>query len=186
MSRNDESALVPTELEAAVLGDVWKNGPCTAYSIRQNFLRSPSPRWSGSAGAIYPLIRRLEDQGLVRSKPNARGKRKQKDYQLTRKGRNVFRRWVRQPTPDFGNGLLHDPLRTKIFFLDVLTNAQAMSLVNNALDAIRNQLSLLERDCDNSHEEENRTTYFAARNAILITEARISWLEEVLQGLDES
>ena len=98
----------------------------------------------------------------------------------------MFRRWLRQPTSDFGSGLVHDPLRTKIFFLDVLTNTQAKRFVNDALDAIRNQLNLLERDGENNAEEESRTACFAARNAILITQARITWLEEVLQAMDDS
>lgn len=186
MTRNNDIAIVPTELEAATLGAVWKNGPCTAYSIRQHFLRSPSPRWSGSAGAIYPLIRRLEDQGLVRATATARGKRRQRDYQLTRQGRAVLRRWVGQLSPDPATELVHDPLRTKIFFLDILTPRQAKTLVKNALEAVRNRLSSLQRDCDDNPVEKNRTAYFAARNALLITVARVEWLEEVLHGISDS
>jgi DNA-binding PadR family transcriptional regulator len=185
MTRKNEIAAVPTELEAAALGAVWKNGPCTAYSIRQHFLRSPSPRWSGSAGAIYPLIRRLEDQELVCSTANARGKRKQLDYKITRRGRTVLQRWLRQPTPDPATELIHDPLRTRIFFLDILTTRQAKNLVENALEAIRHRLSSLQRDCHNNPIDENPSAYFAARNAVLITEARINWLKEVLQGIGD-
>ena len=58
MARQKSSRTDTTELEAAVLGVVWQDGPCTPYAIRQHFLESPAPRWSGSAGAIYPLVRR--------------------------------------------------------------------------------------------------------------------------------
>ena len=54
-----------TDLEQAALGVVWRDGPCTPYQVRKQFLDSPTPSWSGSAGTIYPLMRRLEDMGLV-------------------------------------------------------------------------------------------------------------------------
>src|SRR5262245_13459166 len=45
-----------TELEGTALGVIWAGQPCTPYRVRRVFLDSPSPSWSGSAGAIYPLI----------------------------------------------------------------------------------------------------------------------------------
>ena len=58
-----------SELEGAVLGVIWQEGPCTAYTIRKQFVASPSPQWSGSAGAIYPLVRRLEKKRLLALTP---------------------------------------------------------------------------------------------------------------------
>jgi hypothetical protein len=45
-----------SELEAAVLGLVWSDGPCTAYAVRRTVQNSLSTQWSGSAGAVYPVV----------------------------------------------------------------------------------------------------------------------------------
>src|SRR6476659_7226575 len=55
-----------TELEQCVLGVIWRDGPMTAYEIAALFTKSLSPYWSGSAGAIYPVVQRLRKRGLVR------------------------------------------------------------------------------------------------------------------------
>ena len=44
-----------SELEAVVLGLIWAEGPCTAYSVRLTVRRSLSDQWSGSAGAGLSL-----------------------------------------------------------------------------------------------------------------------------------
>ena len=72
-----------TELEGTVLGLVWARQPCTPYRVRREFTDSPSPYWSGSAGAIYPLMARLESAGLLRSAPHATGERGSRRYRLT-------------------------------------------------------------------------------------------------------
>ncbi|HZE88705.1 MAG TPA: PadR family transcriptional regulator, partial [Verrucomicrobiae bacterium] len=65
-----------SELEGATLGVVWSEQPCTPYAIRRVFQTSPSPFWSGSAGAIYPLVERLETRGLVRAEATMTGRRR--------------------------------------------------------------------------------------------------------------
>ncbi len=52
-----------SELEAVVLGLVWSDGPCTAYAVRRTVQASLSAQWSGSAGAVYPAVARLEQRG---------------------------------------------------------------------------------------------------------------------------
>ena len=116
----EEATGRPTDLEAAVLAVVWRDGPCTAYAIRQHFRQSPTPRWSGSAGAIYPLVRRLEARGLLRSTPGKVGARNQRDCELTAEGLAALRRWLRVPS-EVDTALLHDPLRTRVLFLSALS-----------------------------------------------------------------
>ena len=54
-----------SELEAVVLGLVWSDGPCTAYAVRRTVQASLSAQWSGSAGAVYPAVARLEGPGTA-------------------------------------------------------------------------------------------------------------------------
>ena len=183
MARQKSGTIDTTELEAAVLGVVWKNGSCTPYAIRQHFLESSAPRWSGSAGAIYPLVRRLETRGLVRSRPSVRGRRAQRDFRITRLGGTALKRWLRAPIA-FGNGtLIHDPLRTRMLFLSVLPPEEALSFVLDALAALRRALQHAQKDCRENAIGENQFMHFAARNALLVTRARVKWLAEVQERL---
>lgn len=108
-----------TELEGATLAQIRESEPCTAYAIAECFSCSPSSWWSGSAGAIYPLVQRLHKNGLLTAKSSSTGKRKSKLFSLTSKGEAAFREWLldaeRAANPGF------DPLRTRLIFLDAVS-----------------------------------------------------------------
>jgi DNA-binding PadR family transcriptional regulator len=103
-----------TELEGCVLGEIWERGPCTAYAVRQEFLRSLNPHWSGSAGAIYPLIKRLEQRGYVRARDHATGRKQSKRYVVTAAGKRELCRWLGPPLAVGTVGVPMDPLRTRL------------------------------------------------------------------------
>jgi DNA-binding PadR family transcriptional regulator len=172
----------PTDLEAAVLAVVWRDGPCTAYAIRQHFRQSPTPRWSGSAGAIYPLVRRLEARGLLRSTPGKVGARNQQDCELTAEGRDALRDWLSAPS-EADTALLHDPLRTKVLFLAALSPKEGREFVAKALEALHRQVPAARAECRKEARGGNRHSRLAARNALRLTRARVAWLIEVQKEL---
>ena len=108
-----------TELEGAALGVVVRDGPCTSYAVKEMFRGSPSEFWSGSAGSIYPLMRRLEGRGLVASELGSTGRRGHKVYRATAAGRRAFRHWLTDAARAAGMGF--DPLRTRLVFFDQLS-----------------------------------------------------------------
>ncbi len=183
MAKQSKTTNAATELEAAVLGVVWRDGPCTRYAIRQDFRESRAPRWSGSAGAIYPLVQRLELRGLVRSKSTVRGKRPQRDYRITPRGRSVFERWLRAPFGPAEAALLHDPLRTWVLFLDALPLDEARSLVSGAIEVLGQEVLRSKEDFREHANDKSPLSRLAARNALLLSQARIRWLVEVKEAL---
>lgn len=183
MAKRRKTTRPTTELESAVLGVVWQDGPCTPYAIRQHFRDSRAPRWSGSAGAIYPLVQRLELRGLVRSKQGARGKREQRNYRITPRGLSAFRKWLKAPPGQTDATLVHDPLRTRLFFLAAIPRDEARSVVSEAIDALRREAAQAKEDCRKSANDKCPFSHFAARNALLLTRARIRWLTEVQEEL---
>jgi DNA-binding PadR family transcriptional regulator len=108
-----------TELEGAVLGAVVRDGPCTSYAVKEMFRASPSEFWSGSAGSIYPLMKRLEQRGLVASEKGSTGRRGHRTYRATPKGRRAFARWMTDAERAAAMGI--DPLRTRLVFLGQLS-----------------------------------------------------------------
>lgn len=181
MPREDATAR-PTDLEAAVLAVVWRDGPCTAYAIRQHFRQSPTPRWSGSAGAIYPLVRRLEARRWLRSTPGKAGARSRRDCALTAGGRAALRGWLNAPS-EADTALLHDPLRTKVLFLAALSPREGRDFIAKALGALHRQLAAARAECRREAAGGSRDSRLAARNALLLTRARVAWLIEVRKEL---
>jgi len=108
-----------TELEGAALGVVIRDGPVTAYAVKELFRGSPSEFWSGSAGSIYPLMRRLEQRGLVTSERAETGQSRRKMYRSAPEGRRAFRRWLTDAERAAAMGF--DPLRTRLVFFDRLS-----------------------------------------------------------------
>lgn len=168
----------PSELEGLVLGHLWKRGPCTPYSIRKELLQSPSSHWSGSAGAIYPLLARFAERGLVRSRKQARGDRDGWHYALTAKGRERFLAWLGPPLTGEVVSIAPDPLRTRVFFLGALSPAKRKAFFDSARAVLERHLEDLGRQ--GVADDLDR---LALAGAVRLTHARLAWMEEVRRAL---
>ncbi len=108
-----------TDLEGAALASIAGRGSATAYAIAKSFAESPSEFWSGSAGAVYPMIQRLAARGLLEVHAGATGKRRQRDYSLTPEGRAEMEAWLLDARRAAGLGF--DPLRTRLAHIGVVS-----------------------------------------------------------------
>jgi DNA-binding PadR family transcriptional regulator len=169
----------PTELEAAVLGIVARRGPCTAYAVRKSFLDAPSTYWSGSAGAIYPLVARLEKRGLLAARERPWGRGTKKLLSLTAAGRRTLRRWLAPPLPVWVAAHTVDPVRTRLFYLDSLPAAERLRFVDDAESKTRLYLAHVRGERQRLVREGNEFERLAARGIELELEARLAWLQEV-------
>lgn len=81
----------------AVLG-MLSAGPRSGYDIKKAVDGSIAHFWSESFGQIYPILRRLAADGLVRRRHETqRGKPDRQVYSLTARGRDALRAWLGQP-----------------------------------------------------------------------------------------
>ena len=169
-----------TELESTVLGVVWSKQPCTPYQVRCEFTESPSPYWSGSGGAIYPLMTRLESKGLVRSKAHATGSRRSRLYEVTPAGRASLRRWVGPPIAEDIVGVPPDPLRTRLAFLDVLPASRRAEWLQEIEARLEQLVGRSERFQDRAEGP-----FFAlmARGALAMQRTRLAWVRDALRTL---
>ncbi len=168
-----------SEMEASVLALIWADGPSTPYAIRQVFLKSPSPQWSGSAGSIYPLVERLERRRLIRSSVHSTGFRKGRLFSLTPAGRRALERWLDSVIPDWVAGVPPDPLRTRIRFLGALPAAKQTAFLKAAEQAVEEQLRNVLRD-NRRYRAKSGFDYWMARGALLAMRARRAWLKELM------
>jgi DNA-binding PadR family transcriptional regulator len=102
-------------------------GRRTGYEIKQ--LADVSARffWATSYGQIYPELKRLETEGLIRGEDAATNGRARRAYELTPEGEAALDDWLRSAEPLLletrDEGLL------KLFFSGTLTPAERADLI---------------------------------------------------------
>lgn len=73
-------------------------GPMSGYDIRKLVRNSIAHFWNESYGQIYPLLRKLTDEGLVRRERHTqRGKPDRLVYSITAAGRRELASWLERP-----------------------------------------------------------------------------------------
>lgn len=117
-----------TDLEGATLAEVAQRGVATSYAIANAFAQSPSEYWSGSAGAVYPVVKRLAKNGFLQAQPAATGNRQKLDYSITTSGKSALDGWLLDARRASGMGF--DPLRTRLLYLDLVSPEQRRALLS--------------------------------------------------------
>ena len=167
-----------SELEGVVLGMLWSMGPKTAYSIRQIFLKSPSPHWATSAGTIYPLVKRLHERGLIRAERHATGRREGLMYTLTPAGLKALRRWIGPVPPPIATAVPVDSLRLRLRFLGALPGRDQVVLIKAARRELEKSLKRLESEAAGKRHDADQFLYLAYRGAVTTTRSRLAVLHE--------
>ena len=112
---------------ARVICGMIRLGRRTGYEIKQRVDVSSRFFWAASYGQIYPELKRLEEQGLIRGKDAATNGRARREYELTPAGDEALDRWLRSDEPltfeTRDEGLL------KLFFSDGLTPDEHRALL---------------------------------------------------------
>jgi DNA-binding PadR family transcriptional regulator len=86
-----DGALTPT---GRVILGMLALGRNTGYEIKQMVDKATRHFWAVSYGQLYPELRRLEQQGLIRGRPEPTGGRSRKVYELTDDGGRALRDWL--------------------------------------------------------------------------------------------
>lgn len=83
-------------LEYALLGLI-RGAPQSGYDLRRVFEETAMAGYSGSPGAIYPALRRMEERGLVATDAPDPGRRRRQEYRLTEPGSAALGDWLALP-----------------------------------------------------------------------------------------
>lgn len=174
-----------SRLELAALGLVLTGGPCTAYWVQRQFQESLSSFFSGSAGAVYPAIERLEQRGLIEGRTSRNGERVSRQYKLTAGGKKTLRRWLLPPLPAEDIAFTMDPVRTRIFSLSALSPSERLRFVDEALAKTRRRVEEVRDDTELLGQSGDLYSYLGGLGVLHEAEARVRWLEEVRAALQE-
>ena len=117
------SPLTPT---GRVLLGMIAQGSRTGYEIKQLVDQSTRHFWAASYGQIYPELRRLEEEGLVRSSSKPSGGRARTAYELTEAGRQALAEWLTSDQALFYE--LRDEGMLKLFFSDIAPESRVENI----------------------------------------------------------
>lgn len=152
-----------------LLGLTWLRGPCTVYAVMKDLATSESTYYRSRAGTAYSVVARLVKFGYVHQAEN-------KSISITESGQTILQNWV---GPEIERGdIAHtvDWLRLRFFFLECLTPADRLALIDRCLEG----LAEFEQRClDLIGVNQELGEYFGALatvNIVMETRARIQWL----------
>src|SRR4051794_20353864 len=114
---------------STVLLGMIRLGRKTGYEIKQLVDVSARFFWSASYGQIYPELKRLEDEGLIRGEDARTNGRRRRAYQLTPAGEQALDAWLssgERPLLEMRDeGLL------KLFLSDSMARDQKVALIES-------------------------------------------------------
>ena len=158
-------------------------GKRTGYDIKQIVDKSTRHFWAASYGQIYPELKRLEDQGLIRGRSEPTGGRPRMVYELTPEGDAALHAWLesdREPLYE-----LRDEGMLKLFFSDVVPAEQRVQNIRTMRARMEAKLAQL-RALEPKAGEMRTGPALTLGLGITFTECFIQWCEETERALGEA
>lgn len=169
-----------TDLEGAVLGLIWKVGPCTGYAVRKSFRESGNPHWSASRGAIYPALDRLARRGLLSRRRGDVGRRTGRCFSVTARGLGALRDWIDRPRDPRVVAAPPDPLRTRLPFLTALPPVRRQRLLMKLHESVSRELRGYGAGGEHHRRlSDTRVNQLLAEGVRTALAARLDWIDRV-------
>lgn len=160
-----------TELEGAILSEIEHRGQQTAFQVRRAFQLSPSSEWSGSAGSVYPAVKRLVARGLIDAKASGDA-RATKKLALTPVGRDALHHWATAPSRAKNVGI--DPFRLRSGIWLGLQRQERLRLFETLRKALLADIDALQAEAARADDVEAPRLLLNIR----LQKDRLRWLEE--------
>jgi DNA-binding PadR family transcriptional regulator len=148
-------------------------GKRTGYDIKTFVDKTTRYFWAASYGQIYPELKRLEDQGLVRGRPEPSGGRARTVYELTGAGEGALHDWLESDDEPLYE--LRDEGMLKLFFSDSLP-ARRIEIVRAMRTRQERKLAQL-RSIEPFASKGPTGSYLTLQMGIGFTEWIIDWCE---------
>lgn len=165
------------------LGLIASEGPVTGYQVMRQFQSSSSSYFSGSAGAIYPLLKRLDKMGLIEDSGEKLNSKTKARYRITPLGQEKLCDWVRAPIPVEDVSYAVDFLRSRVFFMKSLTPEEIGEFVKDARGKLKVQVRLHKAKASESNAAGDAVVAMGYQSLVMVDEARLKWLDMVEKRL---
>ena len=165
-----DAAPTLSDLEGAALAVIARLGSATAYVVARDFAASPSEYWSGSAGAVYPMVKRLVGAGLLEVDPaHVPTRRGSIHYRLTDSGLAAMEAWLLDV--DRASGMGFDPLRSRLLNLDLVSEARGEAFLQSVQERVRVRARMTDNGLQPRLESISRAWW----------KLRLAWLKQLLR-----
>lgn len=119
--------------------------PLTGYELKKHMDNSTQFFWHASLSQIYPVLKKLEKDGLIKSKKIPQESTPDKKiYSITKDGKTEFLTWLAKPIIDLPPQKNHDLLKS--FFSGVLDKETILNHLNQQLEQHRDQLEIYKQN----------------------------------------
>lgn len=171
-------------LRHAILGIV-NHEPVHAYALKRVLEEGISSFWPVHLAAIYPSLRKLEEEGLVahRMEKSAEGRPDRKVFEITDAGREELARWRRLP-PD-GAPQSKVPLFLKLLFAQPENTSDALHWIEKEIELARGRAETLRSDLHNPDAFSTFFVRYMRESGLAHTELQIELLQDLAAKLRE-
>jgi DNA-binding PadR family transcriptional regulator len=177
----------PTSLGYALLGLIHMQ-PQTGYDLRKIFATTPMGHYSSSPGAIYPALKRLEQEGLIQGEvADGDSLRPKRVYSATPLGVEILREWVSRPVVK--DDLLHndDALMLRFALMgSVVTDEVTYRFLHQMAQVLDQYIPELEQILDAIPQEGPPHGRLALSSGIEAYKARRRWLTDAIKEFEPS
>ena len=166
--------------------------PRSGYEIKQLVDNSARFFWSASYSQIYPELKRLADDGLVKGVDASQGARQRTVYELTAEGKGAAREWISRPPEIFE---MRDEGLLELFFAGSVEPRRAPGIARErAAQAAETAARLRSLEQEKERQERQADAGFtsdAGSNAVLrygieMNEWAAEWFERAARDLEEN
>ena len=158
--------------------------PSSGYALRRAFATTPMGTFSDSPGAIYPALRRLEQQGLVRGRvESSAGLRQKQTFRLTTRGLAALKEWLERPLrrADVVRGM--DDVMLRLAFMDeVMAPAASIRLLQSLARELAAYLPTLHAYLNEHRREMPLSGRLALESGIRAYEDQSRWVRDALKA----
>ncbi|MBQ0014473.1 MAG: PadR family transcriptional regulator [Oscillospiraceae bacterium] len=174
-------------LKYAILGLVNRE-PMSGYDIKKAFEdRALTSFWHAEHSQIYPELKKLVEEGMLRFDTDIRGEQMEKKiYYITDQGHNEFLNWLKDDVPI--ERTFKDIFRLRTYYNESLTDDEYMKLLTSQLSQHtdkRNHLQKIMSEVFNNKPPKKGTPelgdYMVLDGAILREDAYIDWLNNCIE-----
>ena len=164
-----------------ILGIVGK--PLSGYDIKQIIDGTISHFWSESYGQIYPVLKRLAAERLIRARVVKEERRKKIVYTITAIGRKRLGSWMElSPRP----GPHRDELILKLFFgsmTEIPVLIQHLTEYRDRLKAMHDQYAGWLKQVEGQKEGYTPYQVITLRGGVAMSKGFVQWADESLKTL---
>lgn len=134
---------------------------------------------------MYPLLKRLESEGLIHAKEKERGSRESKILSLTPAGKKSLIHWLKDIERDGLVSQVFDPVRTRIFFIDAISNKDRQDFFQRTLKLLEGNVVAAKEYLKQRPVEADLSSHLGALGGLINAESRVRMVKAVLKSMEE-